>query len=30
MKYVINASVALKCVPPEIDSDKALRLRTDR
>lgn len=29
MKYVIDASVALKWVLPEIDSDKALRLRAD-
>lgn len=28
MKYAIDASVALKWVLPEIDSDKAIRLRT--
>ena len=28
MKYAIDASVALKWVLPEIDSDKALRLRS--
>lgn len=29
MKYVVDASVALKWVLPEINSDKALRLRSD-
>ena len=29
MKYVIDSSVAMKWVLPEIDSDKALQLRTD-
>ena len=29
MKYVIDASVALKWVLPEINSDKALRLRSN-
>ena len=29
MKYVIDASVAFKWVVPEIDSDKAERLRDD-
>lgn len=27
MKYVVDASVGCKCVVPEIDSDKAIRLR---
>ena len=27
MKYVLNSSVAFKWVVPEVDSDKALRLR---
>ena len=29
MKYVLDASVAFKCVVPEVDSDKAIRLRDD-
>jgi hypothetical protein len=29
MKYVLHSSVAFKWVVPEIDSDKALRLRDD-
>jgi predicted nucleic acid-binding protein len=27
MKYVLDASVGFKCVVPEVDSDKAIRLR---
>ena len=29
MKYVLNSSVGFKWVVPEVDSDKALRLRDD-
>lgn len=29
MKYVLDASVALKWVVPEVDSDKAIRLQED-
>jgi predicted nucleic acid-binding protein len=29
MKYVLDSSVAVKCVLTEVDSDKAIRLRDD-
>jgi hypothetical protein len=29
MKYALNSSVGFKWVAPEVDSDKALRLRDD-
>jgi predicted nucleic acid-binding protein len=29
MRYVLDSSVAVKCVLTEVDSDKAIRLRDD-